>query len=586
MILNGREDEHDAMLLISFAKLLVTKHFKVLPLKLMDQRHCSGLFDHPEVNEHFKRFCSKLANMITQLDKNTVEALNRKVAISKSQIFINFLDVNVNKAVYECLFIVGSWCKNGILINVLDLMHYSGIAFSEPLDLSNPRYCGKYKPEDVQLLKLHPAYHYFVEIIEATFASQRNREGALLVATHTDEFEDEHTCEERLHKMKVMIDGYSQEVGISEVISPNFIKVSNIRRSDGYKRIKKKLISLIGSRFGENNYVMLKFMFFHSFLQSTNKMFLTQDKVREYGYGCGLDDKEIEQCLQLFHHSCFIFRIKDYVILSLTEFIEGLNKLYYIRNDENAPKGEVVPIEYGFLSYKLCRYIWGDNGGGLCALYSSILGNVGLLVELKSKEVPDFSPVYFMPSLRMEYEEAEVSNESTSLIIDYNVSLIPFHKQCAFVKYFQSHPHMETVKVLDCSRYNVVKFRWSSFEGDVDIAILFRREYLEVSVTSYSSNHACVYSTVKTACAEVLNRIRKEDITVLRYSFAVVCPRSGLKPHFIPFQGHSDLPNCKCIACKENAFSELEWENPRFWWVKTECNCSIFNTMLIYPRVE
>ena len=557
LVVFSKEDENDAMLLIVLTKFLTTKQFK-LSLSFHDSE--ALLFDDSQVNEYFYAFCMKLVKLLEEIEKPAGK--NPLIAVSKSHSFINFLDINVNKAVYECLFIVGSWCKNGFLINVLDMYYYSCERLRKNLDLSDSFFEGKYGKEEVEMFKLHPAYHYFVSIIEATFANHRDERRAIIVGTHKDDFEDDEAMGSRLAELKHMISSYAQEVNISKATIPHIIPISSAKDSMDHIHVLTSLTSLIEKSFGHNNYVLLKFMFFYSFLKGTNKMFLTPEESLEYGKKCELEENEIKDCLRILHDACFIFCINNFVILKIAEFIQGIEKLYYIRS-ASAPEELKHNIEYGILTQKLCDHLWEENGSdsfGLCKFYIFTLCNVGLMIELKNYKSPK---EYFMPSLRINYEQPKKCNSSsTSLFITFNVSLIPFHMQCKFIKHFQSKD--ENIQVVNCPSYNVLELK---LQNKVGLKFLFFREYLEVSI-DIAHGESC--SNMKTACAEVLNKIRKNVTPNLDYSFAVPCPK-GAKDHFFKLEEPCIVGNYRCSTCGAEV-AESEWQEETLLWMKSACN--------------
>jgi len=111
------------MLLLALAKLLIMKHFACSD---DEQEKNMRFFTDGEVNQYFNRFCKKLfvfLDEVTPLPRGLASENNGPlIALTKSQSFINFLDITVNKALYECLFIVG---------NTEKMMQYS-LKFIQP----------------------------------------------------------------------------------------------------------------------------------------------------------------------------------------------------------------------------------------------------------------------------------------------------------------------------------------------------------------------------------------------------------------------------------------------------------------------
>ena len=567
VIVFDQKNEEHGMLLIALTKQLMTKQFNVhSPLEDSGQ-----LFQDSDVNKYFKNFCDKLLAFRKDLMKQS----DSVVAIMKSQCFINFLDITVNKAIYECLFIVGSWCKNGFLLSVLDLYHYSCGALRKPLDLSDTHFKGKcYRKEDISLLKVHSACNFFVSIFEGTFAKQKNENRALLVCTHKDKLTEEEV-QKRIDELLVEIGEYAKDMKISSASVSDILAISNTEGSGDHKRVLQKLVTLIEKCLKYSDDIQLKHMFFYSYLKSSGEMFLTREAVNVLGSKCEMDKGEVSKCLQLLHDSCFLFRINDFVILKLSDFIDDINKLYYIQNDKKAAH-MLSEIEFGFLSKNLCHYIWGQHPPRLCGFYISVLMRVGLMIELQNH-----SQEFFMPSLRTEHKQKNVNASSTSLLVLFDTTSIPFHKQCLFVKYFQKNG----AEVLSSSFYNVLKLQLQDY---VIVTILFCKMFLEISINFTNSElpkhtRDGAYSTAKSTCARVLNRMRskgvqeRDDILDFRYHFAVCCPNSAPQQcHYIIFQDSCQPENIWCNTCKANIDEKTMPE--RSLWMMSACeDCALHN---------
>ena len=202
----------------------------------------------------------------------------------------------------------------------------------------------------------------------------------------------------------------------------------------------------------------------------------------------------------------------------------------------------------GILLRDLAISFWGPPGEDSISLYDfyiSILTTIGLMIEIESN--------YFLPSLRLEYNTNKPTVESDSMIIRYNVSLIPFHKQCEFVAVFTNMSFKDidiTLKFKPCAYYNVVKFECISKDDKVIAvaSVRFRCEYLEIFLTGVTKDRT-VYSVLKTSCIQVLHKLCA-DYEALRYRLAIVCPESEEgEPHFIMFDPVVPHISITCDEC-------------------------------------
>ncbi len=557
-----QDTENEGMLLIALTKLLKTKQFNITMGSLQDS---GNLFLNEEVNVYFKQFCNKLQGFVKDISE--CSGNDPLVAITKSQSFINFLDITVNKALYECLFIVGSWCKNGFLLSVLNLCYYSLDILNEKLDLSQPHFPKRrYHDEDISLLKIHSACYFFLSIFEGTFSKKKDGNRAMVVYTHQDEL-DREVFEARRREVTEFIKKSLINSNLSVNSFSSYLAISNTQGNDQFKEVLHELISLIENCLGHDNYVNLKDMFFYSYLKSKNKMYLLQDEVVDLGNNCGMSEIEVCTSLQLLHDSCFIFKMKGIIIFDLTSFIAGVSKLYYIRSN-GLNEDSFQDIDHGFLSRSILVLLWGE----LSNLYINTLQEAGLMAEIHCSNFD-----FFMPSLRTSYEEEKVNPTTTSLLILSDTTIIPFHMQCIFMKLFQDS-YDQSLQILPSKMYNVLKV---SLYQQVVVKLLICEKFLELSV-QFEESHGIqqdeieIYSKLKSMCADVLNLIRDDkmcgkfepgDISSFRYSFAVCCPQTSQnKHHYITFQD-SVRGHFWCSVCKGN----ISIKDERRHWLTSLC---------------
>ena len=590
VILNKSEDEPNAMLLYSLSKFLLTKQLKLLPEVCQSE---VPEFRNDEVKKQFLLISSKLKDNMQILDSN--QALSKKVALSKLQSFISFCDVNINKAVNEFAFLIARKCNRGLLVFVLDIAFYTIESLKKKFDLSHDFYESKYREEEIQFLKSFIMIEYFMDTLRAMFSKENDRNKTIVVATHKQKLESTVDLEEKIDKLKKYFDEVLGQFGMASI--PNIVTIFS---DDEITKLLKELILRVRSNFGDNHYVKLKFMFYHSVLQSTGQLYITKEKAIMYGKDCGLDHEEIMEFFDLFQDSCFILQFDDYVILRIQEFFQGIEKIYYF--EKRGQDKVTQDIKNGLYSHNLCCEIWKDYGKNtkVCDFYVSIFRIIGLIVKVKPA-ISGSPAIYFMPSNRSDYYMTKVTHESASLIIMLHTAYLPLHMQCMFVEEFKAKDKMDSFEIMDSSYCNATKIRLIVNGEPVKIAFIFFPKYIEVSIgienETTEKNKCSVYSTVKTHCVVILNRIRKDDIPNLRYNFSIVCPRSKAdKPHVIDFFRASIQTNFTCKECKNEGgkaenevfadeqrnedvpivkqskklFSDEQWKHVRFYWVKSD----------------
>ena len=559
------ENKDDFMLLLSLAKFLVTKHYRlpILDSWRMKEFDFSNAFKaNQEMCTYFKCFCEKLFKLMEKIEPSN----KLKMSLTRSHGFINFFDINVNKAAYEVVTILGRMYKSVILFNVLNLHHYTPERLRESLDLTNKSvYGSKYQHEKSHLMELHRAYEYFIHNVEGTFAFERDRGNALLVGTHADMFSSLAELGDRRQEVSQVILEHAERIQIEKALAyQGVIPISN--SPDDYEMLREKYFQLIDDNKSFEEYVPMKFFFLRCFLHSTDKLFITYDELKECAEICHISSStELETFLALFQKLCSLFYLEkttpSYVVLQPVKFVKQLECLY--------SNGEINDHNYhnGILSKQLAKSFWettGDGSTGLYAFYTSVLISLGLMIPLESD--------YFMPSIRSEYDTRRPTSESNSLIFLYNVSLIPFHKQCKFVKAFmEAKSDTIALKFKLCSSYNVVEFDCMSNGKHIAVAsVRFRCKYLELFITNVTAPRATVTalcSFLKTECIELLHKMCLDS--VLRYDLAIVCPESEKdKPDFMIFDTleegeHTTVLSCHACLCKHNITS-----HPARNWVR------------------
>lgn len=274
----------------------------------------------------------------------------------------------------------------------------------------------------------------------------------------------------------------------------------------------------------------------------------------------GVENGELDSFLDLFRKCCSlcVFKTKTYicVVLQPVNFVKGLEKLYKDR-DRNQ-------LEYGMLPKELAGSFWNENE----EFFTSVLISFGLMVEVDDSK-------FFMPSLRLKYDTGTPTRESDSLIVLYkNVSLLPFHKQCEFVTFFQNVRHEKyKITLRECSDYNVTKFTCHATSGVMEVAIRFRCDYLELNIaesTCSDSSKVEMAGLLKELCINLLNRM---EFRGFRSHLAIVCPYSKEAPHWLTFkdQNLAQLENrCSDPPCDFHVHSYDLSVHPAYHWVKSE----------------
>lgn len=522
------DDKDDAMLLFSLAKFLVIKHYKVSISEERLQRELCGdtTFQDEEVSSYFREVCGKLFKRMKSIEGSH----ELKVQITRSHSFVNFLDMNVNKAAYEISSLLGcAYDYNVILFSVLNLFHYTHERLKLPLNLEDEFYNGKYTSEEMHLFELNSALEYFVHYISETFAYQRERPNTLLVGTDAGHLPDDEICDQ----MK-LIKEYAEKIKIDKALSSaGMLFIKKDEESD-YEKVKRKFFELVDNDKEFEVHIPMKFMFLRCFLHSTKKLFVKKSDLNSYAKSCHItSDKDVEYFIKVFCKCCSLLVIpcaKEYIILQPENFVKEIDKLYKDRGPDHFKQED---LKYGYLPKYLAKCFWKDPGQ--YEFYTSVLVSSLLMVEVKDGDK------FFMPSLRSKYDTLMPTIHTNSLIVLGSLSLFPFHKQSLFVKYFQNGSNDKFKLTLkDCSHYNVIKFNCQSNADPnmkVEVSIRFRSDLFELFISPESpfskEENVEISAFLKTACIQVLNNLDGRRPHSIYLAIVCSCGERPSPPHFI-----------------------------------------------------
>ena len=564
------DDKNYQMLLLTLAKFLVTKHYKLQivddwrkwkkekPTENFFQSCVNPFAGDQELSEYFEKTCEKLFEMMEAIENPSetiptmatpgdpdpekpgepepasspeLSSSKMKMILTQSHTFINFFDISLNKAAYEVVFLLGSTYKSVVLLNCLNVFYYTEEKLRKQVEISDDSIDSE---EKAHLYDLHRAFEYFVHHVEGTFALHRDSGDAILVGTHAEQFEEMSDLNARKDEIFRLITEYAQLINIDGALAFDGEIILS-------QELKKRYFELIDRDKRFEEYVPMKFIFFRCFLHYMDKLFITYKELKEYAAKFGV---EVKRFLDLFRKLCSLFHLKtkeespSFVVLQQTKFVKGLDRLY-------SSQASLQNVNEGLLSKEQARAIWSgvvNESISLYDFYTSILMTFGLMTQV--------TDCFFLPSLRLKYNTCKPSPESNSMIIKYNMALIPFHKLCLFVDVFTKE-HSDIVLIFSpCADYNVAEFKCMKADQVIAKAsIRFRCEYLELFITDFSSSHAELCCFLKTACVQVLNEMCSE-FKVLKYTLSIVCPKSENDLHFAKFD--PTIPS-KQLTCEDSS---------------------------------
>ena len=312
------DDENDAMLLFSLAKFLTTKHYKIsISKEMIEKELCNDtLFCNKEVDTYFRRVCCKLFELMKAIE----ESHDLRVNVTRSHSFVNFFDLNINKAGYDLAVLLSCTCKyNLVLFNVLGFDYYTAEKLDCPIDLTNEYFGGRYNEQESHRFELHTALEYFIRNIDEAFSQQRERPNTILVGTCTG-----------LHPNMEIASGKIMErakkMRVAKALSNGMFYVKKDNNKD-YEEVKEKFLEIVDRDKDFEVYVPMKFMFLRCVLHSTKKLFITHEELVDYAGLCRIErEEEVKEFIDLFQKCCSLLVIPNgrHIILQPANFLKAM----------------------------------------------------------------------------------------------------------------------------------------------------------------------------------------------------------------------------------------------------------------------
>lgn len=562
----------------------------------VDSVSSAQLFDDTGVNEYLHETYTHLKQFVTKLEG---EGLMEGLTTTRLTL-LNLLNLGVNRAAFEILNILARRCKNAVLLNLLHLGRETPERFSKPLDLSDQTLFGshyKLRKDDQSMFKLHSAMHYYMQAVVATGGTEQ-KGNVILVGTHKDEL-SQGELNERKKYIEQTTMAYAEEVGIADCICPGMECIDAKSDSD-CNRLRQRLIELIHHKKQFEIKLPVSHVFFRCYLHTLKKIFISRKQIVKEAMKCGItEEDDIETFLVVFNNCGSIIYssdgefpfLKEHVILDPCRFVEALDQLYYVDSTALHDKPGLYEAldytKYGFVSDNVASELWpGEGEGGMSEAdyFLHVLEDLNVIARIDPKQlksiqeiVPVSQHCFFMPSLRPDFDTSVPKFDSDSLLIVYNVAMIPFHLQSDVIKYLQSQLG-DSLTFDPKSYYNTVCFRWRDSEQmcEASISVLFQVEQVEVSVKFLSqkppmSQVTNLFSTLKTLCIQMLQQLSSQ-IKGFEYKLAIVCPhsnRSQTKVHYITFHPLSTKQTAFfCEKCNQT----IELPRMRLLWTQVAFN--------------
>ena len=509
----------------------------------------SSMFSNTTFNKHFNEAYISAKKLTRQLEsKGSLDLLGNGLLS-----FVDVADTGVSKTASEAFISLAVHCRKHMLIlNLLNLERDTPESLTVPPDFydsASPHETSR--PANVRNFKsaLQSIKHSASMVSQASTTPK-----VLLVGTHKDKLPERRLSEAK-HCLKQIAMSYAEKVGVMDTISPRIEFVDATSKRD-CKHVQDHLMQIVQDRDEFQVEVPVKFLFFQSYLQAMNRMFISRRKLVEEAHRCDMtDEEEIEKFLILFNTCGSIVyssngeipTLKDYVILNPNKFFKALDKLHDMDMKAISDNPELIKDTYaaklGFLSENLASHLWPEEGEGKLTqahFIISVLRDLKLALPKKSlridASVDGGKMVYFLPTLRPECDTTELTGDSSSLFITHRNTVLPFPVATDVLLQLQNRLG-ESLTFEPKPYHNTLTFKWhdAQEQRDAEVTVRFTSDHVEVAVgfpthAPRISTATKLFSKLKTAVVELFQQLSGR-IKGLEYELAVVCPHSQESSH-------------------------------------------------------
>ena len=512
-----------------------------------------GHVSHRLVDEHFKWLMRKADKQLKDISMDD----EKEALLLNGLTLANIMDVGVNKALYDFLPIMLSFCRNHLRL-VFFSLERDGPKLNEGPDLSADRY--SIRGDNCFFMTRRPRINHILHF--ATLGHDRKQKEeddskrTLIVATSKGHSiaVDSHL---QFNEAKVKMQEEAKKQSVERFFS-NVIHVS-INDCSSLKSAEDKITAFIMKDKVFQKSLPLSWIFLRSLVISAQQkegdiktMILRKRDIYDYAAKeIEMDEEEFENFLVTFTDFGSIlympqFRsLRDIVVVDIWEFMQFLNKLFYPEKEKQWYKELTTygVIKKTHASEILKQYV---------ESFMLIIITFGMAAEIgKGKYGRALSDkCYYLPSARIGKKSFPCDHNNEYAFLKIESVNFPVNIQASISHEIMKKPNFYLIanESFDTSQFG---FRTPSGRpiqitmvyGDSKTKLIFRIK--DTSTEMYHCLSAC--KGVIDACCDSLNRMASQ-IRYLKYSIGIPCSADDGNSHYIYFNDDSDLHACQACA--------------------------------------
>ena len=504
-------------------------------------------------------------NVFNDLQKCELKTEEQRWSLTTGDLsFLTVWDIGVSKAVYDVVGLLVPNCTKCIFLDHFSLNHDADSMDQIP-DLGSECYKGRYEHRN-EVMKLKTKLTY---LCYPLFVVPDNNESTLLVGTHSG-LPDSEVKQKSRHVLE-LVKNQVRKRKRSHVLAPHVVSVQHQKKED-IAKLQKTIEGMIASNSQYRVELPLKWGFLRTYLSYTRALYITLPDLKAVAHYLHMTDGEVKEFLKLFTECGSLIHIislcpecaDEFVILRPAEFLNEVEKLYYVAKDQ-VSETLMERRDKGYISKELIEALLLKqvqlDPSKRCSFFIHAIRRLDIISALKpaskyriGRQADKEQEMFFMPTIRPKPLKTEPSDES--LFLPHTV-VFRYPLQSEILVYIQQELE-ECVEFDPMNCFNTLRFKNKTGVGSEHLTLHFMGGYIEVTGKNFSNRFR---STIKTACIEMMAGLKRtRPKLALKYGLAILCPRVAKKQvtHFVKFHPLEDVDELYCDKCVSMVWVEGE----------------------------
>ena len=535
------------------------------------------------VDDHFKWLMGKAAKQLKDISMD-----DKKEALFLNGLTLaNIIDVGVNKALYDFLPIMLSFCRSHLRL-VFFSLERDGPMLKEVPDLSADHYSRR--GDNVLAMTTRPRLNCILHFATLGHNQKQNEDDSkrTLVVALSKSQSVVAGSPSQLHKAATdKIQEEAEKLNIKKFVSN--VSLFSINDADSLKKAKEEITEFIMKDQIFQKTLPLKWIFLRSLVISAKQkkgemktMILKRSDIYDAAAKeIGMDEEEFENFLVTFTDFGSIlympqFRdLRDIVVVDVWEFVQLLNELIYPKEEKKWYKDLTT---YGIIK--------ASDASKILNMYLNIFMKIiitfGMAAFINIEKAffnGHFSTevCYYLPSARINKKSPPSNRNNDYAFLEIESTNFPANIQASISHEILKKQYFYLIgnESIDTSQFGyrpprIRPIQITMVYGGSQTKLIFRIN------DAFTGMHHCVSACkgVIEACCDSLNGMANQ-IRYLKYAIGIPCSAVDGDSHYLYFNDDSDL----CQACKCTSDATISYRN---CWIEAAKMVNIFIAIIVY----